>query len=181
MCRLIHREKTFQLTALLNAWVFSWKEGQWEGCYGEDISHPAPGHRVGAAQLDSCAHPMGKLLPPHSRTAGQLFPSHRKTTPIPLQDRWTAAPIPQRAEQGPWHWGSCTRVVSTSFPLNQKCLFPTDFWQHPTQNLLSSGFGCMRMTGISTPTSLEGKAALSRILPSTAPHSAPQAAPLTWQ
>lgn len=156
----VNRERTFQLTALLSAWVFVWKEGQWEGCYGDDISHPAPGHRMGAAQLDRCVHPMGKLLPPRSRTA---------------------VPIPQRAEQGPRHWGSCTRVVFTSSPLNQKRLFPTDFRQHPTHNSQSSGFGCMRMTGISTPTSLQGKAALSRILASTAPHSPPQAAPLTWQ
>lgn len=99
----VSTERTFQLTALLNAWVFSWKEGQgvlWGGHL------PPCSHRVGAAQLDSCAHPMGKLLPPLSRTAGQLCPSHR---------------------------GQSRPLALAVFTLNQNCLLPADFWQHPAQ------------------------------------------------
>lgn len=80
----VNTERIFQLTALLSSCVFSWKEEHWEGCYGEDISHPAPGHRVGAAQLDSCAYPLGKLLPPHSRTAG-AHPREGRAGPLALR------------------------------------------------------------------------------------------------
>lgn len=93
----VSTERTFQLTALLNAWVLSWKEGQWErGAVGR--TSPTL-----LTQLDSCAHPWENCSHP---SPGQLCPSHR---------------------------GQSRPLALAAFTLNQNCLLPADFWQHPTQ------------------------------------------------